>query len=92
MTYYAQTLIWPLLTAVLAVVILLSLHRLVARRWPKLKLLDRQQISRHPIRFVLGWVAAVGVWLACAALIYGLAERVGLNAPAGGHDHAHMDH
>ncbi|HZE60080.1 MAG TPA: hypothetical protein VE085_05950 [Burkholderiales bacterium] len=80
MTYYAHTLVWPLLTAVLAGVLFFWLRP----RLGKL-LLDR----KHPIRFMLAWLALVGVWLGCTALIYGAAERTGLNAPAAGHDHHH---
>ena len=73
MTYYAHTLVWPLLTAVLAAILIYSLR---GTKW-RLLLFDRKQLSRHPVRFMLLWLFIIGVWLTCTALIYGLAQKTG---------------
>ena len=88
MTYYAHTLVWPLLTAALAALLIYSFR---GTKW-RLLLFDPKQLSRHPVRFMLLWLFIVGVWLTCTALIYGLAQKTGLNSPMGGYDHQHVDH
>jgi hypothetical protein len=92
-TYYAYTLVWPLLTAVLAAALLLSLRSLLMRARPTRRLhrslFDRKELSRHPVRFVIAWIAVVGVWLACTALIYGIADKALPRSADGGHEHDH---
>lgn len=79
MTYEAQTIAWPLMTLLLAVICLVLMDRLISLRWPKLRfhrmLFNRHFRDRHPVRFVLNWLVVIGVWLACTALVQGVAQK-----------------
>jgi hypothetical protein len=84
MTYYAHTIAWPLLTLLLAVICLILLDRLISLKWPKLRfhrmLFNRHFRDRHPVRFVLSWLAVIGVWFACTALVQSVARETGGNS------------
>jgi len=78
MTEYAYTVLWPGLTALLASLCLVLVHRFIAHRWPKRRLLatlfEKDFRERHPGRFVIAWMAVVCLWLICVAVLYSIAE------------------
>jgi len=97
-TYYAHTLVWPLLTGLIAVALLVCLYSLAKRLRPRVEwhrlLFDRKQVTRHPFRFVIAWMSVLGAWFAAIALILVVADNVGSRVPMeeGGHHQHHVGH
>ena len=70
----------PYVTLLFVSLVLITLDRLLARKWPQARikrtLFDKKFRDRHPVYFVLNWCYIVALWIVCYAAMYELTVRL----------------